>query len=144
MDVRSRKNLLDILTTDGWEPLRTPTNQPSLSTDSLSTCDHPLAKVVLRMRKSEKQVSTWYDALLDAADQDDLIHPNIRPVGALTGRMSITDPPLQTLPRSKAVRSMVVARENHRLVSVDYDGIELRIAADLSGDGNLRDAFCSR
>jgi DNA polymerase-1 len=33
-----------------------------------------------------------------------ILHPSTRPVAARTGRMSVTDPPLQTLPRGRVVR----------------------------------------
>lgn len=97
-----------------------------------------LARAVLKVRHADKIVSTYFDGFLKTADADDVIHPQIWPMQARTGRMSISDPALQTLHRDdKVVRGAFIPRPGHALISCDASQIELRVSASLSGDANL-------
>ena len=64
------------------------------------------------------------------------IHSRFKVPGAVTGRLSSTDPNLQNIPAS--MRLVVTADDGHMLISADYSGIEMRLAALLSGDKTLR------
>src|SRR5262245_46727736 len=55
--------------------------------------------------------------------------------------MSCSDPNMQQLPRDKDYRSCVFAPFGRVLVKADYSQIELRIAAKVSGDQVLLDAY---
>jgi DNA polymerase-1 len=55
--------------------------------------------------------------------------------------MSVTEPALQTVPKTGLVRDAFVAREDHKLVLCDYDNEELRVAAHFSGDEAMLAAF---
>ena len=64
------------------------------------------------------------------------------------GRLASSDPNLQNIPirteRGRRIRAAFVARDDdHVLVSADYSQIELRIAAALSGDRAMLDAFAA-
>lgn len=101
----------------------------------------PLAKVLLGVRKAEKLSGTYFKNFL-AKHVDGNLHPQIRTLGARTGRMSMTDPALQTLPKGEpTVRNAFIAREGEQLLSVDYDQIEMRLLAHFSGDPGLIGAF---
>lgn len=107
-----------------------------------------MIRKVLRVRKCLKMASSYFDNFLAMAGSDDLLHPSIETVAARTGRMSIRDPALQTLPRvsgdpdSVLVRNGVRARvDGEVLVSCDYSQIELRQIASFSGDADLCQAF---
>lgn len=73
-----------------------------------------------------------------ATEGDGYTHSNINTQQAHTGRMSITDPAMQTFAKvgekGRRLRGCYIAREGHVLVGADYDGQELRIGAALSGD----------
>jgi DNA polymerase-1 len=64
---------------------------------------------------------------------------------AATGRLSSTDPNLQNIPiRTEAgrrIRRAFIAEEGNVLVSCDYSQIELRLAAALSKDPVMTEAF---
>ena len=65
-----------------------------------------------------------------------------------TGRLSSSEPNLQNLPvrddEGKEFRKVFISRfENGLLVSADYNQIELRLLAHLSGDQTMTDAFNS-
>lgn len=101
-----------------------------------------LAKYVLLVRHAEKMMGSYLDNFLELADGNDLIHPSINTLAARTGRMSVTDPALQTLPRDdKVIRGSFVPHEDFVLISVDLDQIEARLAAHFSEDPGLIQAF---
>lgn len=102
---------------------------------------------VLRSRKLVKLASSYFDNFVGMSTNG-LLHPQIQTIQARTGRMSITAPAMQTLPRnsddpdSKLVRQAIIPREDgHVLVGSDFSQIELRIIASLSEDPGLVEAF---
>lgn len=97
-----------------------------------------LADQILAMRKSAKLADTYFLNFLEG-NIDGLMHPSIRTLGARTGRMSITDPALQTLPKKdKIVRKAFVPRnEGEIILSCDLEQVEFRMMAALSQDPAL-------
>lgn len=74
------------------------------------------------------------------------VHTSYNQAVAATGRLSSTDPNLQNIPirseRGREIRRAFVAADaEHVLFSADYSQIELRLAAEISGDEGLLDAF---
>ena len=59
--------------------------------------------------------------------------------------MSSNNPNLQNIPirteNGKKIRNAFIPEKNNKLVSLDYSQIELRLAAEISGDNNLIEAF---
>lgn len=107
----------------------------------LANQDFALAKVILDVRKADKLANTYFKNFVDKS-VDDTLHCSIRTLGARTGRMSITDPALQTLPKGEAtVRRAFVPREGEVLISADYAQIEMRLMAHFSQDPALAIAF---
>jgi DNA polymerase-1 len=71
-------------------------------------------------------------------DADGFVHPRINTMQAVTGRMSISDPPLQTFKKEdKRLRGCGIARPGFVLVRADFDNQEVRLAAALSRDPAL-------
>jgi len=100
-----------------------------------------VAQSVLDTRKADKLAGTYFRNFLDR-HTDGVLHPSIKTLGARTGRMSMTDPALQTLPKGEAtVRDAFIPREGHVLISCDYSQIEMRLMAHFSNDEALREAF---
>jgi DNA polymerase-1 len=101
-----------------------------------------LCNTVLTVRHSEKMAGTYLENLLKLRDRDDLVHASIWGLGARTGRMSITDPALQTLPRDDLiVRGAFIPRPGNVFISCDYSQIEMRLAAHFAQDPGLAQAF---
>jgi DNA polymerase-1 len=58
--------------------------------------------------------------------------------GTVTGRLSSN---MQQVPRDTFIRSIIGAKKGHKLIEADFSQIELRIAAIVSGDRALSQAF---
>ena len=102
-----------------------------------------LASLVSNIRKATKIRSTYFDNFLTMHDNG-ILHPSINQVGARTGRMSITAPALQTLPRGSVVRNAFVSRHDDGVViTADSDQIEMRLLAHFAQDQGLIDAINS-
>ncbi len=112
--------------------------------------DHPtgaqLAARILDWRQIAKLKSTYTDALQEAINPDTgRVHTSYSLTGAVTGRLSSTDPNLQNIPvrteEGRRIREAFVAPEGRVLVSLDYSQIELRILAHIADIPELRKAF---
>lgn len=124
-------NLTEVTATGRWK----------LDVDVLeAAAAHPLAAQVLSRRKTEKICSSYLENFLEMANGD-LLHPSINSLAARTGRMSITEPGLQTLPRGASVRNCFIPRDGNVLLSVDFDQVEYRLMAHFSQDPGLIAAF---
>lgn len=100
-----------------------------------------IAKIVLDMRRAGKLATTYFANFMDW-NIDGVLHPEIRTLRARTGRMSITKPALQTLPKGSAtVRDAFIAREGEVLLSCDYSQIEARLMAHFAQDENMIQTF---
>jgi DNA polymerase I-like protein with 3'-5' exonuclease and polymerase domains len=69
------------------------------------------------------------------------IHSNINQFGAATGRSTSSDPNIQNIPRGSEYRHCFTARPGFKLLTIDYNGCELRIMAELSGEQEWLSAF---
>jgi DNA polymerase I len=101
-----------------------------------------LAQAVLNQRKADKLASSYFSNFLEK-NIDGIVHPEIRTMGARTGRMSITEPALQTLPSGEnTVRKAFIPRtEGWGIISSDLDQVEFRLTASYSQDQKLIDLF---
>lgn len=118
---------------------RTDTGQFSVKGEVLEQLDHPLAAHVLKVREVHRNWKTYLGGLTEFADGD-VVHCGIRALGARTGRMSISDPPLQQMPRGPEIRDAFIPRDGHVLISADYDQVELRLLAHFAQERNMIDA----
>ena len=116
-------------------------NLPDTAKDTLSRCNHPLAKTLLEYREASKIVSTYGPKLLARVRSDGRIYPSWRQIGAATGRMSCSSPNIQQTPKEGALRHYIRPSEGRMLVAADYSQAELRILARASGEPALVEAF---
>jgi DNA polymerase-1 len=101
-----------------------------------------LADVVLKQRKADKLASTYFSNFL-SDNVGGFLHPTINTLQARTGRMSITNPALQTLPKGDETvrRAFLPKDEDHVIVTSDLDQVEFRMFSSLSQDENLINLF---
>jgi DNA polymerase-1 len=107
--------------------------------------DHAVVDALLRYREAEKLRSTYGESLLAEVADDGRIHASFRQTVARTGRLSSDRPNLHNIPvRTEAgrrFRRAFVPAPGHRFLVADYDQVELRVIAHLSGDPGLIEAF---
>lgn len=101
-----------------------------------------LAETVLSQRKADKLATTYFSNFMEKSING-ILHPSIRTLGARTGRMSITEPALQTLPSGDATvrRAFIPKDSDHVIIASDLDQVEFRLTASMSGDKQLIDLF---
>lgn len=101
-----------------------------------------IAELVINVRKAEKLASSYFlNFQKDAVNG--ILHPEIRTLEARTGRMSITNPALQTLPSGDPLvrRAFLPRNEGEGIVSSDLDQVEFRLTANFSQDESLIGLF---
>ena len=126
---------------------RTEKGSPSVSKSTLArmAAKHPIVRDLLEYGRVKKQLTAYAAPLRRWVRPDGRIHAQIKQGGARTGRISIENPALQTIPRDKdsdegrMARSCFVAPAGRLLLSLDYSQIEIRVAAYLSGDAAMID-----
>ncbi|MBS2035916.1 DNA polymerase I [bacterium] len=113
----------------------------------LQTLEHPIAAKILEYREVAKLKNTYIDAIPGLVDGDGRLRTQFNQTVTATGRLSSSNPNLQNIPvRSelgRRIRRAFVAEEGKVLLAADYDQIELRLMAHLSGDAAMRQAFLS-
>jgi DNA polymerase-1 len=108
---------------------------------------HPIVGLILEHRQLSKLKSTYVDALPQLVDPlSGRVHTSFGQASTATGRLSSSNPNLMNIPirtelGQRIRRAFKASRPGHVMVSADYSQIELRIAAHLSGDPKLMDAF---
>ena len=107
--------------------------------------EHPLVEVLEEWREYSKLLNTYLGPLPTLLGADGRLHTTFNQHVASTGRLSTTNPNLQSIPirteLGREIRSAFVAEPGAKLLSADYSQIELRILAHVSGEPKLREAF---
>ena len=114
--------------------------------EDLAAEGHDLPARVLDWRQLSKLKSTYTDALQEHIHPETgRVHTSYVITGAVTGRLSSTDPNLQNIPirseEGRRIRTAFVAEPGNTLVALDYSQIELRILAHVAGIDSLKEAF---
>jgi DNA polymerase I len=132
----SRQQLAQRMAADGvpFVEFTEKTGQPKMTEDVLASLDHPIARHASRLLQLGKFRKAYIGSMRDLRDADGVVHCNVNPLGARTGRMSASRPPLQQLPRRRDIRDAFVARDGNRLLLADFDQIEMRLLAHYSQD----------
>ncbi len=105
----------------------------------------PICDVILKFRQKSRLLGNYIEKMGEYTDGGlavgGVLRCNSRPLQARTGRMSITEPPLQTLPRGRVVRDAIIARPGSCFVMADFAGMELRALASDAREPNMLAAF---
>lgn len=109
---------------------------------------HPIIRHIQEYRELNKLSSTYINALPELINKKTgRVHTSFNQAVTATGRLSSSEPNLQNIPvkteLGREIRKAFVADKGHKLVSLDYSQIELRLAAHMSGDKNMLKAFLS-
>jgi DNA polymerase I len=127
----------------------TPSGAKSASADQLKLLARDgtpeikqLAETVLKQRKADKLASTYFSNFIND-NVNGFVHPSVKTMGARTGRMSIQNPALQTLPKGDDTvrRAFLPKDDDHVIITSDLDQVEFRMFSTLSQDPNLISLF---
>lgn len=116
--------------------------KPSLDQNLLAfvKADYPLVAQYLEWKEQVTLVSA-VEGLIKAVGDDGRIHGSYRQMGTATGRLSAAEPNLQQVPREAAFRRLFRAAPGYQLVVADFSQVELRVAAELSGEERMLEAY---
>jgi len=109
----------------------------------------PLPTLVLEYRELQKLRGTYVEALAKAlSGRTGRVHTSYHQTGAVTGRLSSSEPNLQNIPvrteLGRQIRRAFVPRSrNELLIVADYSQIELRVLAHFCQDEALLEAFAA-
>ena len=114
--------------------------------EDLAFKGHVFPKLVLDWRQVSKLKNTYSDSLPEHINKKTKrVHTSFLLAATTTGRLASSDPNLQNIPikseDGKDIRKSFIAKENHLLISADYNQIEMRILADLADVKGLKKAF---
>ena len=130
-NINSGKQLYSVLMKVGVSPSviqMTDKGNPKLDKDALNTLaevhDVSIVKKILEYRKYEKLLNTYAYGIYDQHDAENRVHGSINQTEATTGRMSITKPALQTLPKKdKRIRRAFLPDKDCQLWFMDLDQV---------------------
>ena len=96
---------------------------------------------ILKLRKLTKFNSTYVEGLSKWLDPEERIHATLTQHVTVTGRISSSDPNLQNVPRPDNdvfhIREAFIPKENYAFLVLDYDQLEMKILAHISGEPNM-------
>jgi len=152
-NINSTKQLKVVL----FEKLEIPTLTISKTKTGFSTAakeleklrdEHDIIPLIQEYRELSKLLSTYIVALPRLINPiTKRIHTSFNQTITSTGRLSSLKPNLQNIPikseLGREIRKTFVAKPGFKFLSLDYSQIELRLAAHLSGDEKMIQAFCN-
>ena len=138
----SRQQIARHLQFFGWKP-KTYTEKGNIIVDEgvLSKVKNiPEASLIaeyLLLQKRMAQVSSWIKEVSES--EDGRVHGHVNPIGAVTGRMTHSNPNVAQVPASyspygEECRSCWTVPKGYKLVGVDASGLELRMLAHYMED----------
>jgi DNA polymerase I-like protein with 3'-5' exonuclease and polymerase domains len=135
----SRKQIAERLVALGWKPTKF-TEKGAIIVDEkvLQTVKRPEATSLLRfllLQKRVAQVKSW----IENVDEGGRVHGQVRTNGAITGRMTHSNPNMAQVPRvgtpyGEECRSVWTIEDGNVLLGADASGLELRMLAHYMND----------
>ncbi len=149
-NINSPKQLSEVLFVEMCIPPVKKTKS-GFSTDSevleALAAEHEIAKMIIEYRLCSKLKSTYTDGLRQLINPaTGKLHTTFKQTITATGRLSSVEPNLQNIPvrheLGRKIRQVfIVDRPGNLLLAADYNQIELRVLANISGDDKLTEAF---
>ena len=136
---------------------KTAAGAPSFTKNFLDNCEHPVAKLIVEARETNKTHSTFLQPYMDFSKKTGRIHPHVNQMrndegGTITGRLSMNNPNLQQVPArheiiGPMVRSLFLPEEGELWAANDFSSQEPRLLVhyasllDLPGADKMVDAY---
>lgn len=107
--------------------------------------DHEIVRQYLEWKESQTECQQ-IEKLINEAEKypDKRIRASYRQLGCDTGRASCASPNLQQVNNSKEHRRGFIAQHGYKFIIADYSQLELRLAAECSGEQKMIDAYQNR
>lgn len=106
---------------------------------------HPIIDELLTYRELRKLVDTYLVKYPDFIADDGRIHPRINPFRVISGRLSVQDPSLNTLPirtdNGRLVRNLFEGEGDNLILAADAGQLEYRVLAHYTNNPRLIAAF---
>tara|TARA_B100000586_G_scaffold203290_1_gene151177 strand:+ start:1 stop:1479 length:1479 start_codon:yes stop_codon:yes gene_type:complete len=114
--------------------------------EDLTFKGHKLPRLILDWRQVSKLKSTYSDSLREHINLNTKrVHTSFLLAATTTGRLASSNPNLQNIPikseEGREIRKAFIAKNGFKLISADYNQIEMRILADLADVKELKKAF---
>lgn len=106
----------------------------STAAENLGRLHHPVARAYVRTKQIDHVQKDYLAKCLELAHEG-LVHPQVNLLAAVTGRMSMGNPPLHQFPGD--ARGIVLADQGDSLTSIDWSQIEPVIGANAAGDHEI-------
>lgn len=128
---------------------KTPTGKKSVTAQFIESIDHPVAEMIVEVRKLDKLCGTFLKGSILEAEVNGRIHCNFNQLrsdgfGTVSGRFSSTKPNLQFIPVrtdvGKKIRSLFLPDEGEAWYKVDFSQIEYVLMIHDAVCGDLPEA----
>ena len=143
-NLASPKQIIERLDAYGWKPtVLTPKGSPKICEKNLETIADNAPASAKKLAQWKMLESRWktIESWLNACKADNRVHGRVFTMGAVTGRMTHTDPNMANVvssdkPYGKECRECftVPDADNYKLVGMDAKGLELRMLAHYMND----------
>jgi DNA polymerase I len=102
--------------------------------------DYPILKQLIEYRSISVHMNKLEEILSYINPTTGRVHPVYNQI-VDTGRMSCSHPNIHGIPKQEKFRKLFIAAEGSRIIRADFSQIELRVAAEISGDPVMIKAF---
>lgn len=108
---------------------------------------HEIVELIIKHRKLSKLVSTYINVYNDICKTNGpVVHTIFNQTLTSTGRLSSSEPNMQNIPtrneEGKNLRKIFISKyEDGKIISADYNQIELRLLANLANEESMMNAY---
>ena len=103
---------------------------------------HPCVKHYINWKKNKTKLNNFLEKYPKFRDINNIIHPSVNPSKVVSGRLSVSNPPLQAVDRTPIVRGMFASRyKNGKILTSDFKQLELRLIASEANEKELLSVF---
>jgi len=157
VDIWAAQSIANAFDTLGVPYGKTTAGAPSFTKSFLDECPHPVAKLIVEARETNKTHSTFLQPYMDFSKKTGRVHPHVNQMrnddgGTITGRLSMNSPNLQQVPArheiiGPMVRSLFLPEQGDIWASNDFSSQEPRLLVhyahllDLPGAEKMVDAY---
>jgi DNA polymerase I len=148
--LESPQQLAKVLKDMGYDTGKvTPTGMMQVDKKSLGSFDLPELREYVEIKEQNKTIATYLKGIRREVDERGILHPFYNLAsgddgkgGAESYRSSSAGPNFQNVPKrnermKEIIRRCFVSRPGRRLISRDFSGVEVKVAACVTKDPNL-------